>query len=154
MIMQITMKDDALNIWRKVLSVCRASNYARIVVTFDGCGDSGQIEDMDFQFNDSMPPKHPATLSIGDFDVQEGFAHHEGRWEPIIKQKELTLADALETVTYDILSQNIPGWEINEGTSGIIYYNIDTGAIRCEFSERVVNVVEGTFDLNNVAEGV
>jgi hypothetical protein len=101
-----------------------------------------------------MPPKHPATLSIGDFYVQEGFAHHEGKWEPIIKQKELTLADALEAVTYDILSQSIPGWEINEGTSGTICYNIDTGAIRCEFSEHVVNVVEGTFDLNNVAKEV
>jgi hypothetical protein len=109
---------------------------------------------MDFQFNDSMPPKHPATLSIGDFDVQEGFAHHEGRWQPIVKRKELTLADALETVTYDILNANIPGWEINEGTSGTVTYDIDTGAIKCEFSEHVVKVVEGTFDLNNVAEEV
>jgi hypothetical protein len=148
------MKDDALNIWRKVLSMCRAFNYARIVVTFDGCGDSGQIEDMDFQFNDSMPPKHPATLSIGVFDVQEGFAHYEGKWEPIIKQKELTLADALETVTYDILNTNISGWEINEGTSGTVTYDINTGAIKCEFSEHVVNTIEGTFDLNNVAEEV
>ncbi len=152
--MQITMKDDALNIWRKVLSVCRASNYARIVVTFDGCGDSGHIEDMDFQFNDSMPPKHPATLSIGDFDVQEGFEHREGRWQPIVKRKELTLADALETVTYDILDANIPGWEINEGTSGTITYDIDTGAIRCEFNERLVNIVEGTFDFTDATEGV
>jgi len=152
--MRITMKDDALNIWRKVLSVCKA-DYEQIVVTFDGCGDSGQIEDMDFQFYDELAiPKHPATLSIGDFDVQEGFAHHEGRWQPIVKRRELTLADALETVTYDILNANIPGWEINEGTSGTIYYNIDTGAIRCEFNERVVNVVEGTFNLNNVAEEV
>lgn len=152
--MKITVKDDALNVWRKVLSVCKASDYARIVVTFDGCGDSGQIEDMDFQFNDSMPPKHPATLSIGVFDVQEGFAHHEGRWEPIIKQKELTLADALETVTYDILNENIPGWEINEGTSGTINYDIATGVIRCEFNERVVNIVEGTFDFPDAAEEV
>ena len=152
--MKITMKDDALNVWRKVLSVCKASDYARIVVTFDGCGDSGQIEDMDFQFNDSMPPKHPATLSIGVFDVQEGFAHHEGRWEPIIKQKELTLADALETVTYDILNATIPGWEINEGTSGTITYDIDAGAIRCEFNERVVTIVEGTFDFTDAAEEV
>ena len=152
--MQITMKDDALNVWRKVLSVCRASNYAQIVVTFDGCGDSGQIEDMDFQFNDSMPPKHPATLSIGVFDVQEGFEHHEGRWQPIIKQKELTLADALELITYDILNENIPGWEINEGTSGTINYDIATGVIRCEFNERVVEVVEGTFDFADVTEEV
>lgn len=152
--MQITMKDDALNIWRKVLSVCRTSNYAQIVVTFDGCGDSGHIEDMDFQFNDSMPPKHPATLSIGDFDVQEGFEHREGRWQPIVKRKELTLADALETVTYDILDANIPGWEINEGTSGTITYDIDTGAIRCEFNERLVNIVEGTFDFTDATEGV
>ena len=152
--MKITMKDDALNVWRKVLSVCKASDYARIVVTFDGCGDSGQIEDMDFQFNDSMPPKHPATRSIGVFDVQEGFAHHEGRWEPIIKQKELTLADALEIITYDILNANIPGWEINEGTSGTVTYDMDAGAIRCEFSERVVNTIEGTFDFTDAAEEV
>jgi len=153
--MQITMKDDALNIWRKVLSVCKASNYAQIVVTFDGCGDSGQIEDMDFQFYDELAiPKHPATLSIGVFDVQEGFEHHEGRWQPIVKRKELTLADALETVTYDILDANIPGWEINEGTSGTITYDIDTGAIRCEFNERLVNIVEGTFDFTDATEEV
>ena len=154
MIMKITMKDDALNVWRKVLSVCKA-DYEQIVVTFDGSGDSGQIEDMDFQFYDELAiPKHPATLSIGVFDVQEGFAHHEGKWEPIIKQKELTLADALEIVTYDILNANMPGWEINEGTSGTVTYDIDTGAIRCEFNERIVNIVEGTFDFTDAAEEV
>ena len=152
--MEITMKEDALKIWRKVLSACKA-DYVQIVVTFDGSGDSGQIEDMNFQFYDELAiTKHPATLSIGVFDVQEGFEHRDGKWEPIIKQKELTLADALEIITYDILNANIPGWEINEGTSGTITYDTDTGAIRCEFSERVVNVVEGTFDLNNVAEEV
>lgn len=152
--MQITMKDDALNVWRKVLSVCKA-DYEQIVVTFDGCGDSGQIEDINFQFYDELAiPKHPATRSIGVFDVQEGFAHRDGKWEPIIKQKELTLADALEIITYDILNTNISGWEINEGTSGTVTYDMDAGAIRCEFSERVVNTIEGTFDFTDAAEEV
>ena len=152
--MQITMKDDALNVWRKVLSTCRSANYAQIVVTFDGCGDSGQIEDMDFQFNNDPPLKHPATRSVGVFDVREGFEHHEGKWQPIIKQKELTLADALEIITYDILNTNISGWEINEGTSGTVTYDIDTGAIKCEFSEHVVNTIEGTFDFTDATEEV
>jgi hypothetical protein len=78
MIMQITMKDDALNIWRKVLSVCRASNYARIVVTFDGCGDSGQIEDMDDASSKAAlmnPGYHPVDVPKFTVNVGGEFFH-------------------------------------------------------------------------------
>lgn len=152
--MRITMRDDALKIWHAVLSLCRASNYERIIVTFDGCGDSGQVENMDFQFNDSMPPKHPATRSIGVFDVRQGSVYRNDRWEPVIKQEELTLENAIEIVTYDILGATIGGWEIDSGTFGTINYDIPTGVIRCDYEARASNTIEGTFDLNNVAEGV
>ena len=148
------MSAEALKIWHAVLSTCRLANYARIVVTFDGCGDSGQIEDMDFQFNNDPPLKHPATRSVGVFDVREGSTYSNGRWEPVINQKELTLADAIESVTYDILGVTMGGWEIDDGTSGTITYDIPTGTISCNYDKRASNFIEGTFDLNNVAKEV
>ncbi len=152
--MRITMRNDALKIWHAVLSLCRASNYERIIVTFDGCGDSGQVENIDFQFNGELPPKHPATRSIGVFDVRQGSVYRNDRWEPVIEQEELTLEDAIEIVTYDILGATIGGWEIGSGTVGTINYDIPTGVIRCDYKEHASNFVEGTFDLNDVAEEV
>lgn len=150
--MEMTMNDNALNIWRKVLSVCKTADYSQVVVTFDGCGDSGQIESIDFQFNATMPSIHPATFSIGVFDVREGSTHRNGRWEPLIKQKELTLEDALEIITYEILNENIAGWEINEGTFGTITYSIATSAIKCNFNTRVFE--ENMFTFTDETEEV
>jgi hypothetical protein len=152
--MKINMSEESLKIWHAVLSLCRSSNYARVVVTFDGCGDSGQIEDMDFQFNDESAPKHPATRSVGVFDVREGSTYLDGRWEPVIKQRELTLEDAIEMVTYDILGATLGGWEIDNGMSGTITYYIPTGVIKCEYDEHTSNTVEGTFDINAETEEV
>ena len=91
---KIKMSDNALNIWRKVFVLSEDFDHEDIVVTFKGDGDKGQIKSTDFQF----------CNSIGVFDVEEKFC--TSSWKPIIKQKELTFADALKIVTYEILENN------------------------------------------------
>ena len=150
MIMNISMSNNGLGIWRKVLVLCKDFDCEDIVVTLEGDGDKGQIKGLDFQFYDELAiPKHAANSSIGVFDVDEGFTPE---WEPLIKQKELTLADALKIVTYDILENNFTDWERKKSNTGTITYDIVTGEIKCEFS--FVATVEGTFDFASVKKQV
>ena len=93
MAFKIEMEDNGLNIWRKILVLCEDFDHEDIVVTFKGDGDKGQIKTTDFQF----------CNSIGVFDVEEFCTDSCTR---IIKQKELTFADALKIVTYEILINN------------------------------------------------
>ena len=136
---KIRMDDNGLNIWRKILVLREDSDHEDIVVTFKGDGDKGQIKTTDFQF----------CNSIGVFDVQELCRDN---WERIIKQKELTLADALKIVTYEILENNFNTWECSNSNTGTITYDTATGLIECEFS--YVNTDEGTFDLAKVKKQV
>jgi hypothetical protein len=137
---KIQMEDNGLNIWRKILALSEDFDHEDIVVTFKGDGDKGQIKTTDFQF----------CNSIGVFDVKE--RRCISSWERIIKQKELTFADALKIVTYEILENNFYTWECSDSNTGTITYDTATGLIECEFSR--VQTSTGTCDLAEIKKQV
>jgi hypothetical protein len=139
MAFKIEMEDNGLNIWRKILVLCEDFDHEDIVVTFKGDGDKGQIKTTDFQF----------CNSIGVFDVEEFCTDSCTR---IIKQKELTFADALKIVTYEILINNFYKWECSNSNTGTITYDTATGLIECEFSR--VKTSTGTCDLAEIKKQV
>jgi len=138
---KIEMSDNALNIWRKILALSEDFDHEDIVVTFKGDGDKGQIKTTDFQF----------CNSIGVFDVEK-FCRDTDNWKRIIKQKELTFADALKIVTYEILENNFFKWEDSNSNTGTITYDTATGLIECEFSR--VQTCTGTCDLAELKKQV
>lgn len=84
-----------------------------VTVSFDGCGDSGQIEAMvAYDEHGAVPLTEPApTIAAtdpGTADVDD----------------QRPLADAIETLAYDLLESEHGGWEINEGAFGEFRFDV------------------------------
>src|SRR3546814_18974013 len=79
-----------------------------VTVTFDGYGDSGQIEDVAAFIGDQ-----PAELPGGTVDVMR---MDHGADQPVANH--LSPSEAIEDLAYDLLRQTHCGWEQNEGACG------------------------------------
>lgn len=132
---------------------------AKIEVNFDGCGDSGQIEDMTV-FNEAGDEIEITLESIGVGKVEfvRGYQYdRNGKEIPIKDVREANFADLLEEICYNLLAQRHGGWEINEGSFGTFTFDFTNQKINLTFNERVteVNTTEieldfGGNEINNV----
>ena len=99
------------------------AGIARVEIRFDGCGDSGAVEE--FACLDATG----APMPCPDVSLQESEADKADR----TGSAELhSLGQALEQLTYLALERHHPGWEINDGACG----------------ELVIDVAEATFVLD------
>src|SRR3546814_12907225 len=99
----------------------------RSVVTFDGSGDSGQIEDIQAHAGDQLAdiPTTPVEIARLDFHATEP----ERLTEP--------LSEAIETLAYAFLEQTHGGWENNEGAFGEFVFDVAGETITLDYNERV-----------------
>lgn len=83
-----------------------AAGITRVEVRFDGCGDSGAVEQCEcFDADMNTVPCPDVAAALFEYEV--------GR-EPTGEAPKL-LAAALDSLTYLALEQFHPGWEINDG---------------------------------------
>ncbi len=104
-----------------------AARIASVTVTFDGCGDSGQMEDM------SAVDLNDMTVSIPEWTINTRRADFHGL---TVKEEATTVEDFIETLCYDLLSKRQNGWENGDGAYGQIIFTTAQRAIRIEFHER------------------
>ena len=103
-----------------------AAGITSVLVHFDGCGDSGQIEDIDAVAGDQ-----PRDLPAVELEI----AHvHWGH--PQIDRTTCAIRDAIERLAYDFLEQTHGGWENNEGAYGEFTFNVADRTITLEYNER------------------
>lgn len=89
-----------------------SAGVARVHIDYDGCGDSGQIEDVRY------------------FDAQGAL---------IKTAPALTLTeDTLRNVFYDLLESRHAGWENNDGAFGQFEWDLVTDTLKHSHSERYV----------------
>jgi hypothetical protein len=118
------------------------------IVTFDGGGDDGQVEDPD-EFEPAKSAKKAEAL-LGD--VVEGAKTSEGtRYgpngpEPMWKH-DPTLDKLIVDICYGILEGVSQGWEINEGSHGTFYFDVKKRKMRLDFKERVIEDRDFEFEL-------
>jgi hypothetical protein len=114
-----------------------------IEVSFEGCGDSGQIEAVDY--TDSKG-KGIDELYLDKVIVKGSAKTSYHKWDE--KTKKLVLTEAkegnvreiIEEVCYDKLGASHGGWEINEGSYGTFYFDVSTRKVRLEYNERIEEV--------------
>lgn len=92
-----------------ILPVLQANGVNTVDVHFSGYGDSGQIESVTFQ--PAIPPDVHPTVQI----MRVNSFFQDGQWvnERVAVQEDLT--QAIETLTYDYLSEVASGIENNDG---------------------------------------
>jgi len=114
-----------------------------IEVSFEGCGDSGQIESVDYTdangkgideaYLDKVIVKGSAKTSYHKWDEKT---------KKLVKTEatEGKVREIIEEICYDKLGASHGGWEINEGSYGTFYFDVYTRKVRIEYNERIEEV--------------
>jgi hypothetical protein len=110
----------------RLFALLSSADITRVTVTFDGEGDSGQIEDVVAFNGDEL-----IELPDGQIELLE-LKH--GADEPVIHN--VPAAQAIETLCYDLLRQTHCGWENNDGAYGDFTFDIAAGTIALDYNGR------------------
>jgi hypothetical protein len=119
------------------------TKVSSIEVSFEGCGDSGQIEAVDY--TDSKG-KGIDELYLDKVIVKGSAKTSYHQWDEKTKKlvltepKEGNVREIIEEICYDKLGASHGGWEINEGSYGTFYFDVSTRKVRLEYNERIEEV--------------
>ena len=104
-----------------------AAGIASVLVTFDGGGDSGQIEDIDAT-RQSVSAKLPGVGVEIATSVWDGSG---------LDRRTMPHAEAIETLAYAFLEGTHDGWKINEGAYGVFTFDVAERSIQLDYNERI-----------------
>ena len=99
----------------------KGAGVACVHIQYDGCGDSGQIESIEYVGADGKP-----IDILGKIKITE---------------------DALMDLFYDLTQARHPGWENNDGAFGSFAFDIGKRTIQLEFNGRFTDVATHNYDL-------
>jgi len=119
------------------------TKVSSIEVSFEGCGDSGQIESVDYTdtngkgideaYLDKVIVKGSAKTSYHQWDEKK-------KQMVLTEAKEGNVREIIEEICYDKLGASHGGWEINEGSYGTFHFDVSTRKVRLEYNERIEEV--------------
>lgn len=110
-----------------VVPLLHAAGIAHVEIRFDGCGDSGAVEECVCLGADG------ASLACPDAVIEHPAADEpEASGDP----PSPTLFDALESLTYLALECHHPGWENNDGAYGELVIDVAEARFVLECSLR------------------
>lgn len=122
------VQKDTVDTLRTMLDELRNAGFTgSIEFHYNGCGDSGDIEEPTIAA-DMLGALH----SLGyKFEYGGGYGYQNGAWVRSTSNSRECLLSCI--------SELLPGgWDINEGSSGVVRCDIDTGTIRVEHDENVM----------------
>lgn len=109
-----------------LFNALESTGVTKIVVTFDGYGDSGQIESVDAHAGDDEVAMPGATI---EFDATV--------WgQPQPERSTVNIAVAVENLAYDVLERTHSGWENSDGAYGDIVFDVADRTITLDYNER------------------
>jgi hypothetical protein len=100
---------------------------ATVTVTFDGCGDSGQIEEITARAADDC------EMELPDEKIEITLIRWHADESPPVAT---SLRDAIEQLCYEFLSLEHGGWENNDGAYGEFSFVVSDRTIALEHNER------------------
>ena len=110
-----------------LFDVLEAANITEVTVSFDGEGDSGQIEDLLAWVGREHIPLQGITVVFQQFE--RGSEHH-------VVSTDYPVAEAIEDLCYDYLAETYGGWGDNDGAYGEFRFNVAERTIELEFNGR------------------
>ncbi len=109
-----------------LLNALTLAGVTRVVVSFDGYGDSGQIENVEAQSGDNPVTMPPAAIEIAEAVWDQA--------EPT--RSSVSIAEAVERLAYDVLEKTHCGWENNDGAYGDVIFDVAEQTITLDYNER------------------
>lgn len=111
---------------KALFDTLEAAGITSVLVTFDGSGDSGQIEEIG-----AMSGDQPRDFPAGTMVVGRAFW---GASEA--EQAECSVRDAVEALAYAFLEETHGGWENDAGAYGEFTFNVAGRSITLDYNER------------------
>lgn len=110
---------------------------ARAEVTFDGYGDSGQLDEPSFaDANGAVNPP------VGVIEVQSVL--YDGS---AIETARVSITEGIEQICYDLLGEHHAGWENNDGAYGDFVFDVVANAITYTHNSRYTEVDTSSYEL-------
>lgn len=109
-----------------LLNALALAGVTQVIVTFDGYGDSGQIEKVEVRAGDDHIAMPADTVEIAEVVW--------GQSEP--KRSSVSIATAVESLAYDVLEKTHCGWENDDGAYGDITFDVAEHTITLDYNER------------------
>ena len=113
-----------------VFDALAANGFTRVNVSFDGEGDSGQIDNLAGYVGDVLTklPEIKLLLQTSSWSGDN------------ISTEEKSLPAAIEQLCYDFLEQDHGGWENNDGAFGEFTLDVAGRTVELEFNGRYSDV--------------
>jgi hypothetical protein len=110
-----------------VLKALGEKGIAKVLVRFDGAGDSGQIEEV-IAFGDDGTERPIPDAAVG----LQRIAFGDDAPQTVAE----TLEEAIDSLAYALLQCSHGGWENNEGAYGDFTFDVAADLITLEYNER------------------
>jgi hypothetical protein len=104
--------------------------------SYDGGGDSGQIDEVTITGHEKKPVKGKKTKG----KVASSFIDSTGEWKEIVKLKMVSLEEKVKDFFYSALSSYHGGWENDDGGFGEFEWDLKTDVIKFVHNERYTEV--------------
>ncbi len=114
---------------RRVLPVLQALGVETVTVRFDGCGDSGAIDVVDFEPDIDNP-----NIEVSIFDTVRSCDN--GIWLSTQQLVNEPLMHAIETITNDYLEYTDVDWYNNDGGFGEMTIDVPEGTVAMDVNVR------------------
>ena len=119
------------------------TKVSSIEVSFEGCGDSGQIEAVDYtDANGKGIDEACLNKTIVKGSAKTSYHQWDEKTKKLVKTEatEGNVREIIEEICYDKLGASHGGWELNEGSYGTFYFDVSTRKVRLEYNERIEEV--------------
>jgi len=117
------------------------------VVTFDGGGDSGSIEDVEFE--DAFGDIELVNVSV----LKNSRYFDDGRWRLETVVTDLTLEEAIHVLTDDYLEETDVDWYNNDGGFGVLYIHPLEGSVELDVNTRFSESTMAFYAKKDIATG-
>jgi len=113
-----------------------SAGITKVVVAFDGYGDSGQIESIDASSGHDVAPIPALSMTLS-----------EPAWDGSgISVSEVSVRGAVEHLAYRLLQTVASGWENNDGAYGDFTFDVAERTIGLDYNERMTTSEYACFD--------
>jgi len=109
-----------------MLAALAGAGVTHVIVSFDGGGDEGQIENIEVKIADAV-----VDMPVGEMGIVVPV------WDqPEPELRMMSIADAVEHIAWDCLGTSCSGWENGDGAYGDITFDVAAGSIVLDFNGR------------------
>jgi hypothetical protein len=141
------LKDAQKPYARLLIQKLKEFGIKEVVVTFDGSGDSGQIEEVSYGFAVDKPDAFVEWVQISS-------SWENGNWVEKTQVKKIDIDSALENFCYEALEDAGIDWYNNAGGYGELRINLDPIEINLEVSTRYTETFTSSLGFDENLEEV